>query len=88
MTTDPASMSEIETLKLLIATVGAVLTVTVAVVGYLVKRAITQLDDKLDGLIATQADHSARLVKLETYLGFGVPEVMPPHRRRNTGEHT
>ena len=69
------TIPESEIIRVAVLLVGGALALLIAVVGYLLKRAIDGLDKKLDGLGATQttqaADHAAlrdRVTRLETRL--------------------
>jgi len=74
------TVDQAELLKWLMAAVGFVIVTLLALVGYLLKRAIDQLDRKIDAFTEAHADHEARLVRVETQLGIGVPA-------RGTGRH-
>ena len=80
------TIDQAEILKWVIAIVGFVIVSLLALVGWLLRRAIEQLDEKLDAFTEGHANHESRLVRVETHLGFGVPEPVPARPRHN-GHH-
>ena len=74
------TIDQAELLKWLVAIVGFIIAILLGLIGYLLKRAIQQLDEKLDLLIDGHADHEGRLVRVETHLGINVPQPARPPR--------
>ena len=67
------TIPESEIIRVAVLLVGAALGLLIALVGYLLKRAIDQLDAKLDGLKSSQDTHTSdlsalrdRVTRLET----------------------
>lgn len=68
------NLDEAELLKITVGAVGAVILILLAVLGFMLRRALSSIDQKLDHLLDSHLDHQSRLVRVETHLGINVPE--------------